>query len=170
MEFLGVGPTEFLFIVIIALIVLGPKDLAKTGRTIGKWLNSMIQSDTWKIVRKVSEELTHLPTKLMRDYNGEKFLNEENESSTATQEVDSWSRLPKKNRSSLREPHAAKSGNSIQPPNSKAYIEGPPPSTLKAPKKKPSTLAPKKPTTTKKTGKKPATKPSTRTARKKKNA
>ena len=38
MEILGIGTSELVFIVIIALIVLGPKDMQKAGRTIGKWL------------------------------------------------------------------------------------------------------------------------------------
>ena len=38
MEILGVGPSELIFIVIIALIVLGPKDMQKAGKTIGKWM------------------------------------------------------------------------------------------------------------------------------------
>ncbi len=62
MEFLGVGPTEFLFIIIITLIVIGPKDMAKTGSTIGKWLNSIVQSDVWKVAQKTSKELRQLPT------------------------------------------------------------------------------------------------------------
>jgi Sec-independent protein translocase protein TatA len=36
MDFLGVGPLELLFILLIALIVLGPNDMVKTGRTLGK--------------------------------------------------------------------------------------------------------------------------------------
>ena len=77
MEFLGVGPTEFLFIIIIALIVLGPKDLAKTGSTVGKWLNNLIQSDGWKAIRKTSDELRRLPTQLMREDNLKNFLKPE---------------------------------------------------------------------------------------------
>ena len=33
MEILGIGPSELLFIVLIAIIVLGPKDMQKAGRT-----------------------------------------------------------------------------------------------------------------------------------------
>lgn len=77
MEFLGVGPTELLFIIAIALIVLGPKDMAKTGSTIGKWLNNIIQSDTWKAVVKSSDALRRMPTKWMLEDNLNKFLAEE---------------------------------------------------------------------------------------------
>lgn len=71
MEILGVGMSELVFIVIIALIVLGPKDMQKAGKTIGKWMRSIVTSDGWKIFQQTSRELRTLPTKLMRDANEE---------------------------------------------------------------------------------------------------
>ena len=67
MEFLGIGPSELLFIVIIALIVLGPKDMQKAGRTIGKWMRKIITSDGWKLFQQTSREIQTLPNRLMRD-------------------------------------------------------------------------------------------------------
>ena len=71
MEILGVGWQEFIFILIIALIVLGPRDMQKAGRTIGRWLNQLIQSDSWKVFQKTSSELRNLPRNLMREANME---------------------------------------------------------------------------------------------------
>jgi sec-independent protein translocase protein TatB len=67
MEFLGIGPSELLFIIIIALIVLGPKDMQKTGRTIGKWMRKIITSDGWKFFQQTSREIQTLPNRLMRE-------------------------------------------------------------------------------------------------------
>jgi sec-independent protein translocase protein TatB len=67
MEFLGIGPSELLFIIIIALIVLGPKDMQKAGRTIGKWLRKVITSDGWKLFQQTSREIQTLPNRLMRE-------------------------------------------------------------------------------------------------------
>lgn len=69
MEILGIGLPELVFIMIIVLLVLGPKDMEKTGRTIGRWLNELINSDTWKVLRQGSRELRNLPTNLMREAN-----------------------------------------------------------------------------------------------------
>ena len=69
MEILGVGPSEFVFTVIIALIILGPKDMQKAGKTIGKWLRSIITSDGWKMFQQTSRELRTLPNRLMREAN-----------------------------------------------------------------------------------------------------
>lgn len=67
MDILGIGPLELLFILIIALIVLGPTDMVKAGRTVGKFLRQVVTSPTWHAVTKTSQELRNLPNKLMRD-------------------------------------------------------------------------------------------------------
>lgn len=67
MDLLGIGPMELAFIVIIALIVLGPKDMAKTGRTVGKFMRDVVRSDTWKAIRTTTKELEHLPNRMMRE-------------------------------------------------------------------------------------------------------
>jgi sec-independent protein translocase protein TatB len=67
MEFLGIGPSELVFILIIALIVLGPKDMQKAGRTIGKWLRKVVTSDGWKLFQQTSREIQTLPNRLMRE-------------------------------------------------------------------------------------------------------
>lgn len=71
MEILGVGMPELIFVIIISLIVLGPKDMQKAGRTIGKWMRSIVTSDGWKIFQQTSRELRTLPNKLIRDANNE---------------------------------------------------------------------------------------------------
>ena len=69
MEILGVGAPELLFIIILAIIILGPKDMQKAGKTIGRWLNKLVHSDGWRIIQKTTKEMQSLPTKLMRDAN-----------------------------------------------------------------------------------------------------
>ena len=71
MEILGIGASELVFVVIIALIVLGPKDMQKAGRTIGKWMRDIVTSDGWKAFQKTSNEIRKLPTQLMREANQE---------------------------------------------------------------------------------------------------
>src|ERR1044072_1654583 len=71
MEIFGVGTSELIFIILIAIIVLGPKDMQKAGRTIGRFLNQLINSDSWKIFQQTSNELRNLPRNLMREANME---------------------------------------------------------------------------------------------------
>ena len=71
MEIFGVGAPELIFILLIAIIILGPKDMQKAGRTIGRWLNQVVRSDGWKVFQKSSAELRNLPRTLMREANME---------------------------------------------------------------------------------------------------
>jgi sec-independent protein translocase protein TatB len=71
MEIFGIGASELTFVIIIALIILGPKDMQKAGRTIGKWMRDIVTSDGWKVFQKTSSELRNLPTRMMREANQE---------------------------------------------------------------------------------------------------
>jgi Sec-independent protein translocase protein TatA len=93
MDILGIGPLELIFIIIIALIVLGPKDMVKAGRSIGKFLRQVVTSSTWRAVTQTSNELRTLPNKLIREAGLEEELKD---IQNATQEV-----LPKNLNSDL---------------------------------------------------------------------
>ena len=67
MDILGIGPMELFFVIVIALIIMGPKDIQKTGKTLGKWLNNFVRSDSWKIVKQTSNKIKYLPNELMRE-------------------------------------------------------------------------------------------------------
>jgi sec-independent protein translocase protein TatB len=69
MEIFGIGASELIFILIIAIIVLGPRDMQKAGRTIGRWLNSFVRSDGWRALQRASQEIRRIPTHLMREAN-----------------------------------------------------------------------------------------------------
>jgi sec-independent protein translocase protein TatB len=71
MEIFGIGASELVFILLIALIVLGPRDMQKAGRTIGRWLNQLVRSDSWKVFQRTSTEIRNLPRNLMREANME---------------------------------------------------------------------------------------------------
>lgn len=73
MEILGIGASELLFILLIAIIVLGPKDMQKAGKTVGRWLNQFVRSDGWKALQRASKEIRSLPTSLMREANLEEL-------------------------------------------------------------------------------------------------
>lgn len=73
MDFLGIGMPELIFIVLIALIIIGPKDMEKTGRAIGRFLNSFVRSDGWQAFRQTSREVRNLPNRLMREANLEEI-------------------------------------------------------------------------------------------------
>jgi Sec-independent protein translocase protein TatA len=67
MEVLGVGPLELFFILIIALIFLGPRDMVKAGRTLGKYMRKIVMSPTWRMVQQTSHEIRNLPNRMIRE-------------------------------------------------------------------------------------------------------
>jgi sec-independent protein translocase protein TatB len=64
MELFGIGPLELLFILIIALIVLGPRDMVKAGNSLGRLMRKTILSPTWM---KIQREIRTLPYQMMRE-------------------------------------------------------------------------------------------------------
>ncbi len=69
MDIFGIGPTELVFIILIALILLGPKEMEKAGRTIGRFLRDLTRSEGWRVFRDTSREIRSLPNRLMREAN-----------------------------------------------------------------------------------------------------
>ena len=76
MEFLGIGPLELFFIVLIALIILGPKDMIKAGRTIGRTMRNIVTSPNWRILQQASRDMKYLPDRLMRETGLEDIKND----------------------------------------------------------------------------------------------
>lgn len=67
MNIFGVGPLEFFLILVIALIVLGPNDMAKAGRSIGRFLRKVVTSPEWRTLLQASREMRNLPNRMMRE-------------------------------------------------------------------------------------------------------
>src|ERR1044071_2836541 len=111
MDIFGVGASEFVFIILIAIIILGPKDMQKAGRTIGRWLNQLVRSDGWKAFQQTSREIRNMPTTLMREAEMEKELRKATDLKTPAS--NSTRNLPQPN-----EPE-----HTIQPPTAKPSDE-----------------------------------------------
>jgi sec-independent protein translocase protein TatB len=88
MDFLGIGPLEVLFILLIALIIFGPKDIVKAGQQTGRFLRKLIMSPGWQTVQKTSREIRNLPNRLVREAGLEEFENEVNELKTIAKPPD----------------------------------------------------------------------------------
>ncbi len=73
MDILGIGIPELGFILLIAIIVLGPKDMQKAGKTVGKWMRKVVLSPEWREIKKASRQMKEIPTQLMREASLEEF-------------------------------------------------------------------------------------------------
>ena len=124
MEILGIGASELIFILIIAIIVLGPKDMQKAGRTIGRWLNSFVRSDGWRALQRASQEIRRIPTHLMREANLDaedlREMDREVRRSIDPRQYPSAGRpapsQPRSAASGAARPPAAETGSSQEPP------------------------------------------------------
>ncbi len=67
MDFLGVGPLELGLILILAILIIGPRDLVKVTRTLGLWFRKLATSDAWLAMRRASQEVRTLPDRLARE-------------------------------------------------------------------------------------------------------
>lgn len=73
MEILGIGPLEVLLILLIALILLGPRDMVEAGRKMGRFLRRIVTSSSWRTFQQASREFQNLPSKLIREAGLEEF-------------------------------------------------------------------------------------------------
>lgn len=67
MEILGIGPLEAIFIVLLALIAIGPRDLGTAARSLGRTLNRVYRSEAWQSLTQASRNLRGLPNRLARE-------------------------------------------------------------------------------------------------------
>ncbi len=97
MDILGIGIPELVFIVLIALVILGPREMQKTAQAIGQGLRKFMDSDTWRVMRDANREIKRLPVKLMQDVD-EAVQGETGQPENrigAGGEVDAWTGKPR---------------------------------------------------------------------------
>ena len=72
MEIFGIGPLELLLIVLIALIVLGPKEMMNTAQKSATWLRKLRNSEIWSSTKEVME----IPNRVMQESGLDKEIQE----------------------------------------------------------------------------------------------
>jgi sec-independent protein translocase protein TatB len=66
-DLFGVGPLELLLVVLLALVLFGPKDIANHARSAGRFLNRLYKSEGWRTMTQASSALRNLPNRLARE-------------------------------------------------------------------------------------------------------
>jgi Sec-independent protein translocase protein TatA len=67
MELFNVGILEFLFVIVLAFIVLGPKKAIKIAGEVGAWIRDFLNSPMWKDIMKTSRDIRDIPRKITDD-------------------------------------------------------------------------------------------------------
>jgi Sec-independent protein translocase protein TatA len=97
MDFLGIGPMELAMIFVIILLVLGPKDMIKAGRSIGDFVRKLTTSDSWQALQRARREMRTLPNKLAREAGLEEFsdgVNQIKNFDLSKNITDAWTATP----------------------------------------------------------------------------
>lgn len=67
MKILNVGALEFVFILLLAFIVLGPKKAIAVAGDVGRWIKKLVSSKFWQDLVSTSKQIQELPQKMMDD-------------------------------------------------------------------------------------------------------
>ncbi|MAT41716.1 MAG: hypothetical protein CL609_05195 [Anaerolineaceae bacterium] len=76
MNFLNFGPMEIAFILIIMIVVLGPKQMVDSAQKLGRFIRKAVKSPLWTTIMDTSKELRELPTRLVREAGLEEDIKE----------------------------------------------------------------------------------------------
>jgi Sec-independent protein translocase protein TatA len=67
MKFFNVGALEFVFILLLAFIVLGPEKAIKAAGDVARWIRGLTKSEFWHDLISTTKEIQDLPKKLMEE-------------------------------------------------------------------------------------------------------
>ena len=76
MEILNVGPLELFFIVLLALILLGPNRTVEAMRNIGRMMYRVVRSPYWTDVITTTRDIREFPTRIVREAGLEESMKE----------------------------------------------------------------------------------------------
>jgi len=67
MELFNIGPLELIFVMVIALVVLGPKEMVNTAKKLSMAIAKIIRSPFWASLIDTTQEIRELPKKFLRE-------------------------------------------------------------------------------------------------------
>lgn len=67
MELFNIGALEFVFIFLLAFIILGPKKVVEHAGVVGKWVRDLMKSPLWKEIVTTTKDIKDIPRKIMDD-------------------------------------------------------------------------------------------------------
>jgi Sec-independent protein translocase protein TatA len=86
MEIFGIGPLELLLIVVLALIVLGPKDMISASQKAASWIRKLRNSEIWSTTKEVMD----IPKQVMKETGLDKEIRELQNLTQKTISTSAW--------------------------------------------------------------------------------
>jgi len=87
MKIFNVGVLEIFFILLLAMIVLGPKKAVETAGNVGRWIKKLMKSQFWKNLVMTSREIQDLPKKIMDEAEIQRTIEELDRTSDTFSEI-----------------------------------------------------------------------------------
>lgn len=72
MEIFGIGPLELVLIVLVAIVVLGPKEMMSSAQKAATWLRKLRKSELWSTTKEVMD----IPNQVMKETGLDKEIKE----------------------------------------------------------------------------------------------
>lgn len=63
----GIGPLELVGIMVLLLLLFGPKDLVRMARELGSLINRLTRSEGYQTIQQASQEIRNLPQKILQE-------------------------------------------------------------------------------------------------------
>ncbi len=86
MEIFGIGPLELVLIVLVAIIVLGPKEMMTSAQKAATWLRKLRKSEIWSTTKEVMD----IPKQVMKETGLDKEIREIQNLSSKTFSQSVW--------------------------------------------------------------------------------
>lgn len=67
LNILGIGPLELVGIMVLLLLLFGPKDLVRMARELGSLINRLTRSEGYQTIQQASQEIRNLPQKILKE-------------------------------------------------------------------------------------------------------
>lgn len=67
MSLFGVGPLEFIFLLLIAILIFNPEELATAGRKLGRFLYKVKNSDFWHSIVEMRKKASETGKQLIQE-------------------------------------------------------------------------------------------------------
>ncbi|MBN1265386.1 MAG: hypothetical protein JXA25_07830 [Anaerolineales bacterium] len=67
MNILNIGGLELTFIIVLALIIMGPNDIVRSARTAAQWVKKIKSNRYWQEILRTTSEIRDLPNKIMAE-------------------------------------------------------------------------------------------------------
>jgi Sec-independent protein translocase protein TatA len=143
MDFLGVGPLELIFIFILVLIIFGPNDIVRAGKSFGSFLRKVVSSDGWTAFQQTRKGMGDIPTMLMREAGLEEedlrklsgMDDFENATKGIEEQISPWTTPPSSGSNYAENPTGAPSIERSSQPKTEREIQGPEQRVAAEPKK-----------------------------------